>query len=108
MIRANGTGKTTLFDAFGFLQDCLTLPVRQALQPRGGFREAISRDCSEQDDLEIWLQFRMILAGANRLVTCLVRIRWEQGGPVAWRAVLCDKQAAYGSPYHFLDFHTMR
>ncbi len=104
VVGANGAGKTTLFDVFGFLQDCLTYNVRQALQKRGGFREVISRGCSAQDNIEIQLQFRMVLSGVNRLVTYLVRIGWEQGGPVVRREILRYKRAARGSPYHFLDF----
>ena len=42
-VGANGVGKTTLFDAFGFLSDCLKNNVRQALSKRGGFKEVISR-----------------------------------------------------------------
>ncbi len=104
VIGANGTGKTTLFDVFGFLQDCLTYNVKQALQRRGNFREVISRGCSEQDNIEIRLQFRMALFGVDRLVTYLVRIGLEQGAPVVRREYLRYKRAAYGSPFHFLDF----
>lgn len=35
-IGANGTGKSTLFDVFGFLRDALQNNIRQALQKRGG------------------------------------------------------------------------
>ena len=42
-IGANGTGKTTLFDVFGFLRDALQDNVRVALQKRGGFKEVITR-----------------------------------------------------------------
>ena len=38
-IGANGTGKTTLFDVFGFLNDALIHNVRSALAKRGGFKE---------------------------------------------------------------------
>jgi predicted ATPase len=39
----NGTGKTTLFDVFGFMKACLTENVRSALQARGGYSEVHSR-----------------------------------------------------------------
>ena len=39
----NGAGKTTFFDVFGFLHDCLNNNVRSALAKRGGFSEVISR-----------------------------------------------------------------
>jgi predicted ATPase len=34
-VGANGTGKTTLFDVFGFLKDCLIHNVTKAIQSRG-------------------------------------------------------------------------
>ena len=40
----NGTGKSTFFDVFGFLADCLQTNVRKALSPRGGFAEVRSRN----------------------------------------------------------------
>ena len=42
-VGANGTGKTSLFDLFGFLHDALTYNVKQALAKRGGFSEVVSR-----------------------------------------------------------------
>ena len=33
----NGSGKTTFFDIFGFLHDCLMSNVKTALAKRGGF-----------------------------------------------------------------------
>ena len=35
VVGANGTGKTTLFDLFGFLKDCLTHNVSKALKSAG-------------------------------------------------------------------------
>ena len=43
IIGANGTGKSTLFDIFGFLRDALKNNIRQALQIRGGFNEVITK-----------------------------------------------------------------
>ena len=43
VIGANGLGKSTLFDVFGFLRDCLKNDVIRALQARGGFSQVISR-----------------------------------------------------------------
>ena len=36
IVGANGTGKSTLFQVFGFLKDCLTYNVGAAVQSRGG------------------------------------------------------------------------
>ena len=42
-IGKNGSGKTSFFDIFGFLHDCLIGNVKSALAKRGGYREVISR-----------------------------------------------------------------
>src|SRR3990172_5783621 len=39
----NGCGKSTLFDVFGFLADCLQYDVRRALETRGRIKEVRSR-----------------------------------------------------------------
>ena len=44
VIGANGTGKSTLFDAFSFLKDSLVGNVHTAAAKRGGFLELRSRD----------------------------------------------------------------
>ena len=44
VIGANGTGKSTLFDAFSFLKDSLMVGVHAAAAKRGGFLELRSRD----------------------------------------------------------------
>ena len=44
VIGANGTGKSTLFDAFSFLKDSLISNVHTAAAKRGGFLELRSRD----------------------------------------------------------------
>jgi predicted ATPase len=45
VIGKNGVGKSTLFDAFGFLADCLTTNVEAAcdMKQRGGFDRMLSR-----------------------------------------------------------------
>ena len=37
VIGRNGVGKSSLFDAFGFLADCLKMGVEEACDVRGGF-----------------------------------------------------------------------
>lgn len=102
LIGANGVGKTTFFDVLGFLSDALKNNIRQAIARRGGFKEVISR--GESGFIEIELQFRLIIAGKNRLVTYLLQIGNEGGKPFVNREILRYKRGAYGSPYHFLDF----
>lgn len=103
VVGANGTGKSTLFDVFGFLKDCLTYNIKKALQGRGGFNEVLSRD-AETRQIEIEIQFRLEIAGVERLVTYHLCIEEENRQPVVKREILRYKRGAYGSPYHFLDF----
>lgn len=101
-VGANGVGKTTLFDVFGFLSDALRNNIRQALVKRGGYKEVISR--GQKGLIEIELQFRLIIANKDRLVTYRLEVGEESGKPFIQREILRYKRGAYGSPYHFLDF----
>ena len=103
VVGANGTGKSTLFDVFGFLKDCLTFNVTRALQSRGGFKEVVSRG-HENELILFEIQFRMLISDVERLVTYHLEISQEKGRNVVDREVLRYKCGAYGSPFHFLDF----
>jgi predicted ATPase len=103
IIGANGTGKSTLFDVFGFLRDGLKNNIRQALQVRGGYKEVITRG-KEQEDIEIEVQFQMNILDTERLVTYLLIIGQDNKRPVIKREILRYKRGEYGKPFHFLDF----
>lgn len=101
-VGANGTGKTTLFDALGFISDSLHNNVRQAVQKRGGYKELISR--STDGNIAIEIKFKIAIAGKERLVTYFLEISQEKGLPFINREILKYKRGSYGSPFHFLDF----
>lgn len=103
LVGANGTGKTTLFDVFGFLKDCLTFNVRKALQVRGGFEQVLSRNAAERK-IEFEIQFRLEIAGVERLVTYILSITETKGKIEVEREIMRYKRGASGKPYHFLDF----
>jgi len=103
VVGANGSGKTTLFDVFGFLHDCLKNNVRHALDSRGRFKEVLSRD-SDGDSILIEIQYRMGIAGVERLVTYSLEIAERNNAAYVKREVLRYKRGRYGSPFHFLDF----
>ncbi|NEQ83655.1 MAG: AAA family ATPase [Moorea sp. SIO2I5] len=103
VVGANGTGKSTLFDIFGFIHDALTNNIRQALQVRGGFNEVITRG-KEQEDIEIELQFRMKILDTERLVSYILIIGQEKRRPFIKREIMRYKRGKYGKPFHFLDF----
>lgn len=56
VIGKNGVGKSTLFDAFGFLADCLKNGVEEAcdVRGRGGFKEIRSRGMDGPIEFEIY------------------------------------------------------
>jgi predicted ATPase len=103
VVGANGSGKTILFDVFGFLKDCLIHTVQSAVQKRGGFKEMVSRDHQEEDIL-IEVQFRMPIAQVERLVTYHLEISRKGNRVYVKREILRYKRGRHGSPYHFLDF----
>ena len=103
IVGANGTGKSTLFQVFGFLKDCLTYNVSAAVQSRGGWHELVSRGY-EQEPVGIELQFRMEINKVQRLVTYLLELAFKDNKIAVAREILRYKRGAYGSPYHFIDF----
>ncbi len=103
LVGANGTGKSTLFQVFGFLRDAMTTNISTALSKLGGSRgidEVRSR--GSQGDIEIELKFRPEPTG--RLVTYTLCIGEENRRPVVNREVLKYRRGSRGKPWHYLDF----
>ena len=85
-IGANGTGKTTLFDVFGFLRDSLQDNVKVALQKRGGFKEVVTR--GETGPIEIEIKFRDYEEDKRSpLVTYSLVIELDKNQPVVKREI---------------------
>lgn len=103
VVGANGTGKSTLFDVFGFLHDCLQGNVRSALSNRGRFKEVLSRG-ADGENILIEIQYRMVIAKSNRLVTYTLEIGEVDGAPVVVKESLRYKRGRYGAPFYFLNF----
>jgi len=102
-VGANGTGKSTLFDVFGFLKHCLTYNVNKAVQSRGGYQELVSRG-HRNESLIIEIKFRMNITKSERLVTYYLEIAEKNNSIIITREILRYKRGAHGSPYHFLDY----
>lgn len=103
IVGANGTGKSSFFEVFGFLKACLMGNLRSALGGAAGFRQLVSRG-HEHEAIEIELQFRMQIAGNNRLVTYLLEVELRDNAPVIRHEVLRYKRGEHGAPFHFIDF----
>ena len=102
-VGANGVGKTTLFDVFGLLRDCLQDNVRSAVARRGGFRELLTRNAADRT-IAIELKLRMPLPVGPRIVTYSLEVAETNGRVVVGREVLKYTRFRGGRPYTFLDF----
>ncbi|GHV42812.1 ATPase [Bacteroidia bacterium] len=101
---ANGVGKTTLFDVFGFLSDCLKTNVKNALNKRGGFYEVYSRDSDGDIAFEIKFRNESIDGKKQPLITYELAISLEDKQPVVKKEILSYRRGQYGKPYRFLEF----
>lgn len=103
IVGANGTGKSTIFQVFGFLRDAMNSNVNVALAKLGGsrgFKEVRSRNTV--GPIEIELKFR---TGKDApLTTYFIQIGEKQGKAVVEREVLKYRRGSSGQPWHFLNF----
>ena len=104
-IGRNGSGKSTVFQVFGFLKDALQNNVNIALQKLGGYKEVVTRE-HYGESISIEIKFRLNIAGTDRLVTYSLEVALdpERETPIVSREILRYKRGRHGSPYHFLDF----
>lgn len=104
LIGANGTGKSTFIDVFGFLRDCLLGNVRVAVQKRAGFAQLVSRG-NEDENIEIELKVELDFTGSKtRLVTYSVAVGETDRRVVVKQERLSWKRGSYGRPFNFIDF----
>ncbi|MBF0611300.1 MAG: AAA family ATPase [Magnetococcales bacterium] len=103
LVGANGTGKSTLFNDFGFLRESFSSNIHTALVKMGGsrgFQEVRSR--GSDGEIEIELKFRIKSGGP--LATYFLAIDERDGYPVVSRELLKYRRGSHGQPWHFLDF----
>jgi len=104
MVGANGTGKSTLFDVFGFLKDALTGNVQVALGKRGGFHEVRTRTSKGAIEVEIKFRFRPKPEESQKRATYLLAINEKDGAPFVEREELRYRRGSHGQPWKFLSF----
>lgn len=103
VIGKNGVGKSTLFDAFGFVADCLATDVETAcdMKQRGGFERMRSKGVSEPVRFEIYYRE----AQNERPITYELAIDLDASyRPFVLSEVLRQrrKNQKYGRPHPFL------
>ncbi len=98
---ANGTGKTTLFDVFAFLQDTLNQNVRQALEKRGGFKEVVSRN--HLGPIVIEIKYRE--KSQSPLTTYSFSVNLKNKQPIVESERLQYRLGQRGKTCKLIDFH---
>ena len=106
VIGKNGVGKSTLFDAFGFVADCLSHDVEQAcdMKQRGGYERLRSKGSVEPIRFEIYYRE----AKGERPMTYELSIALDASGrPFVESEVLKQRRKLqkYGRPFPFLRLH---
>ena len=108
VIGKNGVGKSSLFDAFGFLADCLKLGVEEACDARGrgGFRRIRSQNTDAPIEFEVYYRET---PGA-RPITYELAIANDSGRPYVSRERLRQRRKgnSHGRPFSFLMMHDGR
>ncbi len=103
VIGKNGVGKSTLFDAFGFVADCLSADVETAcdMKQRGGFDRLRSKGQDEAIRFEVYYRE----APKERPITYELAISLDESGrPFVESEVLKQRRKGqkHGRPYPFL------
>ncbi|WP_284323121.1 AAA family ATPase [Dyella acidisoli] len=106
VIGKNGVGKSTLFDAFGFVADCLNTDVEAACdaKQRGGFERM--RSLGTNDPIQFDIYYRE--APGERPITYELAINLDDSGrPFVESEVLKQRRKGqkHGRPYPFLRLH---
>ena len=103
VIGKNGVGKSSLFDAFGFLADCLKMGVEEAcdMRGRGGFERIRSQGQTGPIDFEIYYK----QDGNARPITYELSIDLDKSGrPYVQKERLRQRRKGqtHGRPFSFL------
>ncbi len=106
VIGKNGVGKTSLFDAFGFIADCLTTDVETAcdMKQRGGFERIRSKGVNEPIRFEIYYRD----APNERPITYELSISLTPSGqPFVESETLRQRRKGqkHGRPFPFLKLY---
>ena len=100
LVGPNNSGKSTLFDVFGFLNDSMTVGLRAAWEQRGRFRELRSRGAGGPVQLDI-----AYTTGCGKSLSYVLAVEEAAWGPVVAAEQLFLLRDQPQEPLVLLDFH---
>ncbi len=101
-VGANGSGKSTIFDVFAFLSECFSSGLRRAWDRRGRFRELRSR--GREGEIQFEIKYRE--DKRSPVVTYILNIDEDRGGPFVSHEILSWRRGSRGRPFKFLEFRS--
>ncbi len=99
LLGPNGSGKTTVFDVFAFLSECVDTGLRRAWDKRGRAKELKTR--GSEGPVTIEIKYR---EPGFPLITYHLAVDERNGGPVVVEEWLQWKRGSHGRPFRFLDY----
>lgn len=104
VIGKNGAGKSTIFDAFGFIADCLKNGVEDACDLRGGFQKIFSKGQSQDESVSFELYYRE--SANDNPITYEFSLKLDENKrPFVYKERLRQRrkgQHKFGQPFSFL------
>ncbi|MBO7485542.1 MAG: AAA family ATPase [Spirochaetaceae bacterium] len=104
VIGKNGAGKSSIFDAFGFIADCLKNGVEDACDARGGFQKIFSKGQDASESISFELYYRE--SESDNPITYEFSIKLDNNKrPFVYKERLRQRrkgQHKFGQPFSFL------
>lgn len=104
VIGKNGVGKSSIFDAFGFIADCLKMGVEDACDARGGFQKIFSKGQDSRESIFFELYYRE--SDSDNSITYEFSIKLDENKrPFVYKERLRQRrkgQHKFGQPFSFL------
>lgn len=104
VIGKNGVGKSSIFDAFGFIADCLKMGVEDACDARGGFQKIFSKGQDSRESISFELYYRE--SDSDNPITYEFSIKLDENKrPFVYKERLRQRrkgQHKFGQPFSFL------
>lgn len=105
LLGANGSGKSTFFDAFAFLSDCFSEGLRRAVDKRGKFSDLRSRGSTGPITFDVAYREAAAFGSERpRLIRYHLEVDEQGGRPVVAAEYMHWRRGQSGKPFRFLNY----